>query len=498
MTATTQAPLSTTEPARHWIGGQWTESGVVGESIDPSTGEVIGTFYDGGAAEAAAGIAAARRVFDSAPWSHDVNVRARALYELADGVEANVGDIAAMLSRENGKLLWETGWEVATAAQWLRYSAASCLTAADVGRAAETAPGVYFHSHREPLGVAGIITPWNSPVILAARSLGPALAAGCTAVVKLPAQTALTAALVARVVAECKTLPDEAVNIFVESGNEGAPLLVESPDVDIISYTGSTVVGRQIAEVGGRLLKRLNLELGGKTPLVIFDDADVDNAVSTAVRALTMMNGQFCVTGSRLLVQRGVADDVRERLVEALAAVQPGPPSDPSSQLGPLIDRASAQRVDRLVEDALAYATPLVRGGRVTDGPLAGGAFYRPTLLEVDRLDVPLIQDEIFGPVQTFEVFDDEADAVRRANATAYGLGAAVFTASPGRARAVGRLLRSAAVWINTWGLLSEHFEQGGFKASSHGGSLCGPTAIERFQELKVYTELAPAPAPIT
>jgi acyl-CoA reductase-like NAD-dependent aldehyde dehydrogenase len=395
------------------------------------------------------------------------------------------------MSEENGILLWQTMFQVGTAVQWLRYDAAACLISSDVGRHAAIGPDIHFRSSPEPLGVAGIITPWNAPITLTARALGPALAAGCTAVVKMPAQTALTNTLFAEIVAACSALPAGVVNVFTESGSAGGELMVNSPKVAVISYTGSTAVGRRIVAASAATLKRLNLELGGKTPLILLDDADLDAVIPTVVAAATMSNGQFCVTGSRVLVHRAIADEVRTRLSAALSAVQPGPSDDPASQIGPLIDRASAERVDQLVEDALAHAVPLVRGGRITDGPLAAGAFYRPTLLEVERLDIPVVQEELFGPVQTFEVFDSDAEAIRRANATEYGLGAAIFTRSPGRANAVGRRLQSAGVWINTWGLLNEKFEQGGYKASSNGGFLCGPRALEQFQQIKVYGELA-------
>ncbi|WP_280418410.1 aldehyde dehydrogenase family protein [Nocardia carnea] len=476
-------------PARHWINAEWTESAVTGQSVNPSTGEVVGEFRDGGADEAAAAIAAAGAAFTARQWSRDVNLRARAISQIADGIEARSRELASRLSQENGKLLWQANFEVDTAVQWMRYNAAACLINSDTGRHADITPDVHFRSSPEPLGVAGIITPWNAPITLTARGLGPALAAGCTAVVKMPAQTALTNTLFAEAVAQSSILPAGVVNIFTESGSSGAELLVSSPDVAVISYTGSTSVGRKIVEASAPRLKRLNLELGGKTPLILLDDADLDAAIPTVVSAATMLNGQFCVTGSRVLVHRAIADEVRTRLSAALAAVQPGPSDDPASQIGPLIDRASAVRVDRLVEAAMAHAVPLVRGGLVTDGPLAAGAFYRPTLLEVERLDIPVVQEEIFGPVQTFEVFDSDVDAIHRADATEYGLGAAIFTRNSGRARAIGRELQTAGVWINTWGLLNEKFEQGGYKASSNGGFLCGPRALEQFQQIKVYGE---------
>lgn len=486
--ATTQAT-----PARHWINAQWTESALLGQSINPSTGEVIGHFHDGGIEEATAAIASASAAFAEGEWARDVNLRARAISQIADGIEARSHELAALMSRENGLLLWQAMFQIGTAAQWMRYNAAACLVSSDIGRNADIGPDVHFHSTPEPLGVAAIIAPWNAPITLSVRALGPALAAGCTTIVKMPAQTALTNTLFAEIIAQCSALPVGVVNVFTESGSQGGELMVRSPEVAVVSYTGSTAVGRKIVEASAATLKRLNLELGGKTPLIILEDADLDVAIPTVVSASTMSNGQFCVTGSRVLVHSAIADEVRTRLSAALTAIRPGPSDDPASQIGPLIDKASAERVDRLVEAALADAVPLVRGGLITDGPLAGGAFYRPTLLEVERLDIAVVQEELFGPVQTFEVFDTDAEAVRRANATQYGLGAAVFTRNSGRARAVGRALQSAGVWINTWGLLNEKFEQGGYKASSNGGFLCGPRALEQFQQIKVYGDLASA-----
>ena len=491
MSTAVEAPTATGTTARHWIGGEWRDSGEERESFNPSTGEVVGHYFSGGAPEARQAVAAARAAFDAKHWSRDAELRSRALFELADRLEERADALALTLSREGGKLLAQTGWEVAGTLSSIRYSAASALTQI-MGSAAEVAPGVYSYSSPEPLGVAGIISPWNSPVILTARALGPALAAGCTAVVKLPGQTALTNAIFAEAVAATELLPDGVVNLFTEAGNEGAPLLVESPDVDIVSYTGSTQVGRTIAAAGAKTLKRMNLELGGKSPLVVFDDADLEATLPTLLMSLIAMNGQFCVTGSRVLVQRSVADEVRRQLAALLEGVRVGPSEDPASHIGPLIDAASATRVDRIVQEASAYATVLVRGGPVEpEGAAPTGAYYQPSLLEVEDVDVPLVQNEVFGPVQTFEVFDDEADAIRRANATEFGLGAAVFTRDEIRARRVARELECGLVWTNTWGVLSDHFEEGGHKQSGIG-VLRGPNAISQFQQTKVYTQAAP------
>jgi len=482
--------MTQTTISRNLIGGAWADGGTAVESLNPSTGRPIGRFMSAGAGEAAAAIAAARTAFDTTTWSEDTRARAKALHELADRLAERAGEVAASLSREGGKLVRQTGWEVSLSVDWLRYAAATALTQAS-GAYAQVAPGVTFASAPEALGVAGIISPWNSPIILTVRALGPALAAGCTVVAKMPGQTGLTNGLFAEIVAATKSLPAGVVNVLTESGNVVAPALVDSPDVDVISYTGSTPVGRAIAAGGAKTLKRLNLELGGKTPLVVFEDANLDIAVPTIMAALTVMNGQFCVTGSRVLVQRSIANRVRAMLSEAVGSIVVGPSDDPASQVGPLIDAASARRVDRIVQDAAAYGKVLVRGGLIEDSARPGGAYYQPSLIEVERLDVPLVREELFGPVQTFEIFDDEKDAVRRANATDYGLGAAVFTQDELRAQRVSRAIKAGVVWTNCWGVLSEHFEQGALKQSGYG-YLCGPKAIETFQELRVYVHAGP------
>ncbi len=228
--------------------------------------------------------------------------------------------------------------------------------------------------------------------------------------------------------------------------------------MDVVAFTGSTATGRAIAAECARQLKPVSLELGGKTPLILFEDADVDAALPTVLQAPLLMNGQFCCAGSRLLVHRAIAGRVRDALVAALARVNVASPEDPASQLGPVVDRASVARLDRFVEEASAYATVLVRGGPVVEGPLAAGSHFRPALVEVAEPNVPVVQQELFGPVLALEVFDDEADAVRRANATEYGLAAAVFTNDRTRMRRVGRALQAGAVRCNTWGAPADEF----------------------------------------
>ncbi|WP_153487141.1 aldehyde dehydrogenase family protein [Streptomyces katsurahamanus] len=484
--------MSTTPHARHFIDGVWTDSDAIGESLDPATGEVLGTFADGGAPEARAAVDAARRAFETGDWARDRELRARALFEMSERMAERRDELVALLSRENGKIPAEAALEVDLTISKIRYYGALALT--ESGRASEVKPGLYSMTLRQPAGVAGVIAPWNSPVILSVRSFAPALAAGATVALKLPAQTALTNSLLFEIVASVKSLPKGVFNGFTESGSAGARLLVADPGVDVISYTGSTHVGRSIMASAASSLKAMSLELGGKTPMIVFDDADLDAAVPVLTKAITTFTGQFCMTGSRVLVQRGIADELRTRLSAALEAVRVGPGTDPASEMGPLVDRANADRVEREIADAAEYAEVLVRGGRITEGPLAAGAFVRPALIEVtgpDGCDRPIVQQEIFGPVATFEVFDDEADAVARANATEFGLAASVWSRDVDRPLRVGRELDAGTVWANTWAVIVDQMEEGGFKQSGVG-RLNGERALEEFQEIKHIVHPAP------
>ena len=477
------------EIAKHWIDGEWTGSGTVSESVNPATGAVLGRWADGGEAEAHASITAARRAFDTSPWSRDPSLRHRALNEMADRFDARAEELGTLVTKENGKKIAEGLFEGKSPAPTLRHNAAMALTG--TGISAEVAPGQWYSTYGEPAGVAGIIVPWNSPVALLIRSLAPALSAGNTAAVKMPGQTALVANLVSQIIAEVTSLPRGVVNIFAESGNTGAPYLVASPDVQVISYTGSTTVGRLVAADGAATLKRMNLELGGKTPMIVFDDADLDATVPLLAAGITTFAGEFCMTGSRILVQRGVADEVRTRLARLLENVRVGDGMDPATDMGPLIDKADVARVDGVVQAALAYAKPVVRGGPATDGALAAGAFYRPTLLEVEDVSTDLVQKEVFGPVATFEVFDTETDAIARANATEFGLAAGIFTTSINTSRRVSREIHAGTVWTNTWAAVNDGFAEGGYKQSGIG-RLRGPLTITEFQEAKTVVHAIP------
>jgi acyl-CoA reductase-like NAD-dependent aldehyde dehydrogenase len=473
--------MSSNVTALNFVDGKLRSADTVVESRSPADGTVLGTFANAGTADAEAAIAAARSAFDESDWSRDRQLRHKVLNEIADGIERRADELIRMLARENGKVLGEAGFELSLTPSKLRYYGALALT--EGGRAAEVAGGLYVSSIPEAIGVAGVITPWNSPVVLSVRSFAPALAAGCTAVVKLPGQTGLVNGILHDILAETASLPAGVLNSLTETSDTLARLLVDSPDVDALSYTGSTRVGRVIMANAAARLKRLSFELGGKTPMMVFDDADLDVVVPVLTKAVTTFAGQFCMTGSRILAQRGIADELRARLAESLTAVKVGPGDDPGSDMGPMIDAANAARVDAVVAGAAAYGTIVVRGGAE-----AGTAYYRPSLVEVDDPSADIVQQEVFGPVATFEVFDGENDGIRLANATEYGLAASVWSRDVDRPRRVGRRLKAGTVWTNTWAVVVDQFEEGGFKQSGLG-RLNGVRALAEFQEYKTYAQ---------
>lgn len=472
----------TTRLAQHWIDGQWRDSAEHRDSINPASGEKIGAYAHAKGEEAAAAVAAAVRVFRETNWKTNRELRARVLNEMADAFEAHAPALAEAVAIENGKVLPEATFEVALAAPGLRYGA--MLVSAQYGRAAEWEAGRMSLLLREAVGVAGISVPWNSPVALLIRSLAPALAAGCATVIKMPGQTAQLNGLISEVMSAVKSLPPGVINM-VTGGREVLNYLVESPDVPTISFTGSTQTARAISRAGASRLKRLGLELGGKTPLIVFDDADLDLAQPKIEKALTVFAGQFCMTGSRLLVQTGIAGELRNRLRERLPQVRVGPASDPESEMGPLIDRANVDRVNKMVEEAIAAgAKVIVRGGPIMEGPLANGAFYRPTLLEVADTRMPIVQQEVFGPVQTMQIFDTEADAIALANDSEYGLAASIWSRDVDRPLRVAREIDAGTVWINDWVVMRDEFEEGGYKQSGRG-RLRGLASVEDFIEYK-------------
>lgn len=469
--------------ARNWINNQWVENKNQKESFNPATGEVIGTYADGGIQEAADAVAAAKKAFLESEWRKNRHLRSRVLNQLADQFDAYHERMVKMLSLEVGKVQAEAEFEVSLAAPKIRFYAALTLT--EYGRAMETKPGSFSMVLSEPIGVAGIIAPWNAPIILMVRSLAPALAAGCTTVIKMPSQTAQVNALISEIFEAVKDLPVGVINLFTESGSEGAAFLIDSPDVPVISYTGSTRTGQLLMRNGAAQLKRFGFELGGKTPMIVFDDAKLEAVLPTLEKAITVFAGQFCMTGSRILVQRGIAGKLKQGLCKRLQKIKIGPASDPASDMGPLIDKANAERVERVVEQAIKEgAKVLERGGRIKEGELAKGAFYKPTLLEVNDNAMKIVQEETFGPVATIHLFDTPEEAIALANDNVYGLAASVWSQDVDLPLRVARELQSGTVWINNWAQVNDEFEEGGFKFSGIG-RLNGVAAMHDFIEYK-------------
>jgi betaine-aldehyde dehydrogenase len=471
-----------TSVAMHWIDGKWVDSGEHHDSVNPATGEVIGSYAMAGTEEAQTAIEAAKRAFADPAWRTNRLLRARVLNRMADRFEQRTDDLVELLGLENGKTHDQGRLEVAFAPETLRFNAALALT--DTGTNSQVTEGELSLVVRQPIGVAGIIAPWNSPVALGIRSLAPALAAGCTAVMNLPHQTAQTNSLIAELVGETEELPPGVANT-ITGGHVSGDVLVRSPDVPTISFTGSTATGIQISAAAADNLKRVGLELGGKTPLILFEDADIEQALPIVVSALIVFSGQFCMTGSRLLVHERIADRVRTELAARLEAVKVGPAADPESEMGPIIDKPNVQRIDKIVEDAISQgADVIVRGGPITEGPLAAGAFYRPTLLQVRDNSMPIVQDEVFGPVLVMQTFATEAEVIAMANDSNYGLSASVFSRDVDVPLRVALALESGSVWVNDWAKLHDQFEEGGFKGSGVG-RMRGFAVMDDFIEFK-------------
>lgn len=456
--------------ASHYIDGQWLSSlnGAAhqGESLNPATSEAAAWFAEGGKAEAEAALYAAERAFLSSTWQHSPRLRADILLKFADRLEARQQEVVEWLVTLNGKLRREAMGEVAASISELRFYAGLARTI--FGRVTEIEPGCYTQLDREAAGVAVIIVPWNAPVTLLVRSLAPALAAGCTVVIKPAHQTALVNNLVLETLVCDERLPAGVVNSVIESGSAVAQHLCVSPRVDIISFTGSSAVGKRIAASSSATLSRLSLELGGKAPAVVFEDCDLDKTVSGIVSGALVMAGQQCTAIARVLVQAPLFDAFAARLAQALSQVRVGPGQDPDSQMACVIDMANRDRIAGVVAEA-ARQHRMWLTGKIGEGKLAKGAFISPSLVEVDDLSSSLIQQEIFGPCLVIERFNEETDAIERANATHYGLAASVWTQDLAKARRVARRIRSGTVWSNTHNQLFAEAETGGRHDSGYG-----------------------------
>jgi betaine-aldehyde dehydrogenase len=458
-------------PTGVYVNGSWREA-LTGETLikrDPVTEESLAEFAAGGSEDVDAAVGAARRALDSGPWARiDPSERGRILMRLADLIERDGEQIATIHSLENGVPIEAAReFDVKHAASAFRYQAG---WADKIG--GRLAPEFEYagrptHSYvvAEPVGVVAAILPWNGPLGSLAMKLAPALAAGCTTVVKPAEQSLLSVLYFTRLVEEAG-IPDGVVNVVPGRGEIAGEALIRHAGVDKISFTGSVDVGRHIQQVAAENLTRVTLELGGKSPTIIFADADLENAVQWAATGVFANQGQVCAAGSRILVERSIYEEIAERLGEAATAVRLGNPRESNVDMGPLITKEQQERVLGYIRAGQAEGARLVAGGE--DHP-ERGYFVAPTIFADASNDMRIAREEIFGPVGTIIPFDLENDAVELANRTDYGLSAAVYTTDISRAHRLARSLKVGTVWINAWGALDMRLPWGGLKHSGFG-----------------------------
>lgn len=472
------------DQALNLIAGQWQSaaSGESGASLDPATGRTIGRYASSGDEDASAAIAAARRAFESGSWAQSPRQRQAVMLGWADRMEQDAERLAQLLTLENGKVIGQSRGEVAGAISEIRYYAG--LARHIPGHVLEVEPGAFSTLLKEPAGVAGLIIPWNAPVVLLIRSLTPALAAGCTVVIKPAPQTALITAEVIDSLHRTPGLPPGVVNVVSERGHEVAQALVASPEVDVLSFTGSNETGQRIMAGAAATMKKLSLELGGKSCCLVFDDADVPTVASQLATAAVIISGQQCTAARRVLVHGSRHAEMKSALKAAFERVVVGPGSSPGAQMGPLIDTGAMSRVQGRIEQAMESCDEVVVRGARLGGPLARGNFVSPTLVAHADSGAFFCQEEIFGPFVVLERFEDEKEAVTRANHTEYGLSASVWTRDGARAWRVARALRDGTVWINDHNRLFAEAETGGYRRSGLG-RLHGYDALADFTETK-------------
>lgn len=473
--------------AHHWIGGEWVRTANQFPSFNPANGALLGHVSDGGVTEAKEAIAVARRVFEEGTWAASPRLRAAVLLEMAQAIEADAVGLADLLCAENGKVRRECAGEAEGAASELRYYAG--LTRSMAGRLVETAPGIQSHIVHEAAGVVGIIVPWNAPLILLVRSLAPALAAGCTIVIKAAPQTALFMGRVMEQIAKVKSLPAGVINLVFETGHSASEEIVASVEVDVVSYTGSTAVGKRIMAAAAPTLKRLSLELGGKAACVVCEDADLSKTVPDILAAGTILSGQQCTAASRILVHQSRFAQFRDLMTQAMKAMKIGPGHLPDSQMGSLIDTANRDRALQLIERFAQEHTMLVRGERVA-GLDPHGAFISPSLVEVHDTSADVVQNEHFAPIMTLETFETDRQAVTMANATRFGLGSSVWSSDLARAQRIAKSIRCGTVWVNAHNKLFAEVETGGYRESGFG-RLHGLEGLVDFMQTKhIYQDI--------
>jgi acyl-CoA reductase-like NAD-dependent aldehyde dehydrogenase len=471
---------------QHYVDGTWTDLAAAGriERRSPGHDVVVSTYPEGTADDARAAIAAARRAFDAGPWPGSSGAdRQAVLRKTAELIRANRDELGLVECLESGKPVAQARDEMDWAAGIWDYAAALCRhlhgeTTNSLG------DGMLGMTLREPVGVAGLITPWNFPLLIISQKLPFALAAGCTCVVKPSEFTSGTTLRLAELLSEAG-LPAGACNVVTGYGDPVGAAIASSPEVDVVSFTGSTAVGRAIAAAAGANLSKVSLELGGKNPQIIFDDVDLDAVVDSVVHGVYFNMGECCNSGSRTIVQESIADELVARVVEASKTVKVGDPLDESVQVGAIINDAQQRKILGAIEQARRDGATVALGG----GALACGAgrFVQTTVIDHVRPETQAATVEIFGPVLTVLRFKHEDEAVAVANSTTYGLSASIWTESFDRAMRLARKVKAGTVWINTFLDGAPELPFGGYKQSGLGREL-GPHSVLEYTETKTVT----------
>ncbi len=461
-----------------WIDGESVEGSETRELVEPASGEPLATVQLAGEADVDRAVEAARAALDGDWGKTGPTERSRLLHALADAMVANRSELVELEARNVGKAMSSVKAELFGAAENFRFYASGI--AAIAGRSNPVGGSLLFYSLKEPVGVCAQIVPWNYPLMMATWKLAPALAAGCSVVLKPDPSTPLTALRLAELAAEVG-FPAGVVNVLPADGPTTGAYLVRHLGIDKVAFTGSTRTGGEIMRLAAGSIKRLTLELGGKSPNLVFADADLGSAIPSAVWSIYYSAGQSCEARSRVLVEKPLYDGFVAEFAAKAAAVKVGDPLDPETQMGSLISMAHRERVHGFVEQGRAEGAEVVLGGEPADGP---GAFYPPTVIAGVGNEMSVAQEEIFGPVVTVIPFEDEADAIRIANESRYGLMATVWTGDPARGHRIASRIRSGTVGINMPYTAFPGIPFGGYKQSGFGRELALET-LEDYLETK-------------
>lgn len=477
-----------TGPKQMLIGGEWVESaeGATFETHDPATGDLLGVIAEGGAEDVNRAVRAARFALEEGPWSKmSASERGRLIHRVGDLIMENAEELATLETLDNGKpKAVALAADVPLAADLFWYMAgwATKLNGGTINPSVPYLPDAEFHSYtlREPVGVVGQIIPWNFPLLMAAWKLGPALATGCTVVLKPAEQTPLSALRLGELIQEAG-IPDGVVNIVPGYGETAGAALAAHPDVDKVAFTGSTEIGKLIARTATGNLKRVSLELGGKSPNIIFSDADVDAAIEGAAQGIFFNQGEVCSAGSRLYVQSDQFDRVVEGISEAAKGIKVGHGLEEDTDMGPLVSAEQFERVTGYLNRGAEEGNRAVTGGKAIDGP---GFFVEPTVLVDAKPSDTIVREEVFGPVIAAMPFDDIDDLARQANDSHYGLAAGIWTRDISKAHRLASRIKAGTVHVNTYHVFAAELPFGGYKQSGWGREM-GEEVLKNYLETK-------------